>query len=150
MAKLFKKKYDYRRLIRMKNQKEANKDLKAEEITRYERQIILPEIGEEGQLKLKNSAILCVGSGGLGSPALMYLAASGVGKIGIIDFDKVDSSNLQRQIIHGESWIGKAKVESASSRIHDINSSCEIETYNYKLTTGNALDIIKKYDVVVR
>ena len=103
----------------------------------------------EGQQKLASSSVLCIGAGGLGSPLALYLAAAGVGRMGIVDFDVVDFSNLQRQIIHGESNVGKLKVESAKERIHEINSDIEVETYNLMLSSENALDIVKKYDVIV-
>jgi molybdopterin/thiamine biosynthesis adenylyltransferase/rhodanese-related sulfurtransferase len=123
--------------------------LSQEQISRYSRHLILPEVGVKGQEKICNASVLCVGTGGLGSPLLLYLAAAGVGKLGIVDFDVVDESNLQRQIIHGEDWVGKSKVESARERIGSINSSVEIVTHDVRLTSENALDIIKDYDVVV-
>jgi len=109
----------------------------------------MPEVGVEGQEKLVSSSVLCIGAGGLGSPLALYLGAAGIGRLGIVDFDVVDFSNLQRQIIHGEAKIGKLKVESAKERIHEINSDIEVETYNLRLTSENALDIVKEYDVVV-
>ena len=118
------------------------------EISRYSRQLILPEIGREGQEKLKSASVLCVGSGGLGSPLLLYLSAAGVGKIGIVDFDLVDESNLHRQVIHSMKWLGKPKIESALSRITEINPNCIVETYKIALTSDNALDIINNYDIV--
>ena len=124
---------------------ELNKD----EYERYSRHIILPEVGLEGQKRLKASSVACIGTGGLGSPLLLYLAAAGVGRIGIIDFDVVDSSNLQRQIIHGTSGVGKSKLESAKQRIQDINPFCEVDLYNTRITSENALDILRPYDVVV-
>jgi adenylyltransferase/sulfurtransferase len=96
-------------------------ELSKEEVQRYSRHIILPEVGLEGQKKLKAASVLCIGTGGLGSPLLLYLAAAGIGRIGIVDFDIVDSSNLQRQIIHGTSWVGKPKIVSAKDRILEIN-----------------------------
>jgi adenylyltransferase/sulfurtransferase len=124
---------------------ELNKD----EYERYSRHIILPEVGLEGQKRLKASSVACIGTGGLGSPLLLYLAAAGVGRIGIVDFDVVDSSNLQRQIIHGTSGVGKSKLESAKQRIQDINPFCEVDLYNTRITSENALDILRPYDVVV-
>jgi len=124
-------------------------DLNQEEITRYSRHLILHEVGMAGQKKLKAANVLCVGAGGLGSPALMYLAAAGVGRIGIVDFDVVDKSNLQRQIIHGSASVGIPKVHSAKARLHDINPHIEIDIYERRLTSSNALDIIAKYDIVV-
>ncbi len=118
------------------------------EISRYSRQLILPEIGREGQEKLKSASVLCVGSGGLGSPLLLYLSAAGVGKIGIVDFDLVDESNLHRQVIHSMNWLAKPKIESARSRITELNPNCIVETYKIALTSDNALDIINDYDIV--
>ena len=100
----------------------------------------------EGQLKLKNSSILLIGSGGLGSPTGLYLAAAGIGRLGIVDFDVVDLTNLQRQIIHSTSNVGKSKLQSAKERIMEINPTITVETYETRLTSENALDIIKKYD----
>ena len=124
---------------------ELNKD----EYQRYSRHIILPEVGLEGQKRLKAASILCIGSGGLGSPLLLYLAAAGIGRIGLVDFDIVDSSNLQRQIIHSESWVGKPKIESAKDRIHSINPHCQVDLYETAISSENALDILAPYDVVV-
>jgi len=123
--------------------------LTKEEYERYSRHLILPEVGLEGQKRLKAASVLCVGTGGLGSPLLLYLAAAGVGRIGIVDFDIVDSSNLQRQVIHGTSWIGKPKIESAKNRIWEINPNCQVDLYATFLTSENALEIIKPYDLVV-
>ena len=106
----------------MTTPKGATPELTSEEIGRYSRHLILDEVGMEGQRKLKGSAVLCIGTGGLGSPLLMYLAAAGVGRIGIVDFDVVDESNLQRQVIHGTSSVGRPKVQSAKERIHDITA----------------------------
>ena len=116
---------------------------------RYSRHILLDEIGMEGQARLKASSVLCVGTGGLGSPLLLYLAAAGVGRLGIVDFDTVDESNLQRQIIHGTASIGRAKLDSARERVADINPRCRVDTYECALTGDNALDILRPYDVVV-
>ncbi|MFN3359958.1 MAG: molybdopterin-synthase adenylyltransferase MoeB [Pseudanabaenaceae cyanobacterium] len=123
--------------------------LSKDEYERYSRHIILPEVGLEGQKKLKAAKVLCIGTGGLGSPLLLYLAAAGVGRIGIVDFDVVDASNLQRQIIHGTSWVGKPKIQSAKQRILDINPYCQVDLYETRLTSANALDIIAPYDIVV-
>lgn len=109
----------------------------------------MPEVGLEGQEKLVNSRVLCVGAGGLGSPLALYLAAAGVGHMGILDFDVVDFSNLQRQIIHSEETLGELKVESARDRILELNSDIDVKTYNTMLTSANAMDIIKDYDIVV-
>jgi sulfur-carrier protein adenylyltransferase/sulfurtransferase len=120
-----------------------------EEYARYSRHLILPEVGLEGQKRLKAASVLCIGTGGLGSPLLLYLAAAGIGRIGIVDFDVVDHSNLQRQVIHGTSWVGKPKIESAKNRIHEINPYCQVDLYNTALSSANALDIIRPYDIVV-
>lgn len=123
--------------------------LNKEEYERYSRHLILPEVGLDGQKRLKAASVLCIGTGGLGSPLLLYLAAAGIGRIGIVDFDVVDSSNLQRQVIHGTSWVGKPKIESAKNRIHEINPGCQVDLYNTRLSSENALEILKAYDVVV-
>ncbi|MGV0024156.1 molybdopterin-synthase adenylyltransferase MoeB [Phormidesmis priestleyi] len=120
-----------------------------EEYARYSRHIILPEVGLDGQKRLKAASVLCVGTGGLGSPLLLYLAAAGIGRIGIVDFDTVDSSNLHRQIIHGTSWVGKPKIESAKSRILEINPTCQVDLYETRLSAENALDIARPYDLVI-
>ena len=123
--------------------------LNPEEVQRYSRHLILPEVGMEGQKKLKASRVLCIGAGGLGSPATMYLAAAGVGTIGIVDFDTVDYSNLQRQILHGTPDVGRPKLQSAKDRLRALNPGVNVETYDTALTSKNALDIFKGYDVVV-
>ncbi|MEL7036500.1 MAG: molybdopterin-synthase adenylyltransferase MoeB [Cyanobacteria bacterium J06592_8] len=123
--------------------------LNKEEYERYSRHLILPEVGLDGQKRLKAASVLCIGTGGLGSPLLLYLAAAGIGRIGIVDFDVVDSSNLQRQVIHGTSWVGKPKIESAKNRIHEINPGCQVDLYNTRLSSENALEILQAYDVVV-
>jgi sulfur-carrier protein adenylyltransferase/sulfurtransferase len=120
-----------------------------EEYARYSRHLILPEVGLDGQKRLKAASVLCVGTGGLGSPLLLYLAAAGIGRIGIVDFDVVDHSNLQRQVIHGTSWVGKPKIESAKNRIHEINPYCQVDLYETALSSANALDILRPYDIVV-
>jgi adenylyltransferase/sulfurtransferase len=120
-----------------------------EEVARYSRHLILDEVGVEGQRKIKAGSVLCIGTGGLGSPLLLYLAAAGVGRIGLVDFDVVDASNLQRQIIHGTSKIGVSKVISARDRIHDINPNIIVETFEEPLTAENALRLFANYDVVV-
>ncbi|WP_019508189.1 molybdopterin-synthase adenylyltransferase MoeB [Pleurocapsa sp. PCC 7319] len=124
-------------------------DLTKDEYQRYSRHIILPEVGLEGQKRLKAASVLCIGSGGLGSPLLLYLAAAGIGRIGLVDFDIVDSSNLQRQIIHSESWVGKPKIQSAKNRIHSINPHCQVDLYETAISSANALDILAPYDVVI-
>ncbi|MGK7885481.1 MAG: molybdopterin-synthase adenylyltransferase MoeB [Crocosphaera sp.] len=124
-------------------------ELNKEEIERYSRHIILPEVGLDGQKRLKAASVLCIGTGGLGSPLLLYLAAAGIGRIGIVDFDIVDSSNLQRQIIHGTSWVNKPKIESAKNRILEINPVCQVDLYETRLSSENALKIMEPYDVIV-
>lgn len=123
--------------------------LTKDDYERYSRHLILPEVGVEGQKRLKAASVLCIGTGGLGSPLLLYLAAAGIGRIGIVDFDVVDTSNLQRQVIHGTSWVGKPKIESAKNRIHEINPYCQVDLYETRLSSENALDIIRPYDIVV-
>jgi adenylyltransferase/sulfurtransferase len=124
-------------------------DLSREELARYSRHLILEDVGIEGQKKLKAASVMCVGTGGLGSPLLMYLAAAGVGRIGICDFDVVDESNLQRQIIHGTRSVGQRKVHSAKERILDINPLIEVVLYEEALTSENALRVFEGYDIVV-
>ncbi|MEO8027211.1 MAG: molybdopterin-synthase adenylyltransferase MoeB [Bryobacteraceae bacterium] len=123
--------------------------LSKEEILRYSRHLIMPEVAMEGQLKLKQAKVLLVGTGGLGAPLGLYLAAVGIGKIGIVDFDVVDYTNLQRQVIHGTKDVGRPKIDSAADRMHDINPYVEIVKHEVALTSENALDIIKDYDIVV-
>ena len=125
------------------------KFLTADQMDRYSRHLILPEVGEEGQLKLMNSKVLMIGAGGLGSPSAYYLAAAGVGTLGIIDADVVDKSNLQRQILHNEEWVGKPKVESAKNTLQALNGDIEIKTYNTFITSENVMEIIDGYDIVV-
>jgi sulfur-carrier protein adenylyltransferase/sulfurtransferase len=122
--------------------------LSHEEILRYSRHLILPDVGVEGQRKLKAARVLLVGAGGLGSPAALYLAAAGVGTIGLVDFDVVDKTNLQRQIIHGTSTVGRPKLQSASERIGDLNPNVRVEAFETRLTSENALDIIRGFDIV--
>ena len=123
--------------------------LTQDQINRYSRHLLLPEVGVEGQEKICNAKVLCIGTGGLGAPLGLYLAAAGVGKLGMVDFDVVDFSNLQRQVIHGESTLGKLKVDSAKARLSDLNSSIDVVTYNTRLTSENALEIFKDYDIIV-
>lgn len=123
--------------------------LTKEEYERYSRHLILPEVGLEGQKRLKAASVLCIGTGGLGSPLLLYLAAAGIGRIGIVDFDVVDRSNLQRQVIHGTSWVGKPKIESAKARIQEINPACQVDLHNVRLSSENALQLFEPYDVIV-
>jgi molybdopterin/thiamine biosynthesis adenylyltransferase/rhodanese-related sulfurtransferase len=124
-------------------------DLTVDEVRRYSRHLIIPEIGMTGQKRLKNAKVLCVGAGGLGSPALLYLAAAGVGTLGIIDFDVVDESNLQRQIIHGQSDIGRPKARSARDSIAEINPYVNVVLYEEALTTDNAMEIFSQFDLIV-
>ena len=123
--------------------------LTKDDYERYSRHLILPEVGVEGQKRLKAASVLCIGTGGLGSPLLLYLAAAGIGRIGIVDFDVVDTSNLQRQIIHSTSWVGKPKITSAKDRILGINPYCQVDLYETRLSAENALEIMKPYDVIV-
>ncbi len=123
--------------------------LSNDEILRYSRHLIMPEVGMEGQLKLKAAKVLMIGTGGLGAPLGLYLAAAGVGRIGMVDFDVVDSTNLQRQVIHGTKDIGRPKLDSAADRMHDVNPYVEIEKYETRLSSENALELFKDYDVVV-
>ncbi len=123
--------------------------LSKEEIYRYSRHLLIPEVGIGGQKKLKASKVLIIGTGGLGSPVSLYLAAAGVGKIGLVDYDTVDESNLQRQIVHSNSTIGVPKVESAKQRLLEINPYIEIKTYNLILSKENALEIMKDYDLII-
>ncbi|HEY9137934.1 MAG TPA: molybdopterin-synthase adenylyltransferase MoeB [Terriglobus sp.] len=119
-----------------------------EEIARYSRHLILPEVGMEGQRKLKAAKVLCVGTGGLGAPLALYLTAAGVGTIGLVDFDVVDESNLQRQVIHSQSTVGKLKVDSAEQMLKGLNKNVNIIKHNTMLTSANALEIFKEYDVI--
>ena len=123
--------------------------LNKQEYERYSRHLILPEVGLEGQKRLKAASVLCVGTGGLGSPLLLYLAAAGVGRIGIVDFDVVDHSNLQRQVIHGTSWVGKPKIESAKNRILEINPFCQVDLYETRVSSENAIAIATPYDIII-
>ena len=123
--------------------------LSKDEYETYSRHIILPEVGLEGQKRLKAASVLCIGSGGLGSPLLLYLAAAGIGRIGLVDFDIVDRSNLQRQIIHSTDWVDKPKIESAKNRILGINPNCQVDLYETALSSANALEIFEPYDIIV-
>jgi adenylyltransferase/sulfurtransferase len=124
-------------------------ELSHEEILRYSRHLLIPEVGLEGQRKLKASSALVIGTGGLGSPVALYLAAAGVGRIGLVDFDVVDTSNLQRQVIHGVSTVGKLKVESARAKLLDLNPDIQIDIYNEPFTSQNAISIAQNYDVLI-
>jgi adenylyltransferase/sulfurtransferase len=124
-------------------------ELNNDEIRRYSRHLILPEVGLAGQKKIKATSVLCIGAGGLGSPIQMYLAAAGIGRLGIVDFDTVDFSNLQRQILHTDADVGRPKAQSAKETIHGINPNCEVVIHNTRITSENALDLIRPYDIVV-
>src|SRR3954469_4953173 len=124
-------------------------DLNNDEIRRYSRHLILPEVGMAGQKKICSSSVLCIGAGGLGSPIAMYLAAAGIGKLGILDFDKVDFSNLQRQIIHGTADVGRPKTETAKETTLGINPNTEVVIHETRISSENAMEIIAKYDIVV-
>lgn len=124
-------------------------ELSAAASRRYARHTIIPEIGVQGQRRISNAKVLCVGAGGLGSPVLLYLAAAGVGTLGIVDFDAVDESNLQRQVIHGQSDIGRPKVESAQARIQELNPAVEVEVHHLRLDAKNILELFSRYDVIV-
>src|SRR6188508_327411 len=123
--------------------------LNVEELQRYSRHLIMPEVTVEGQKRLKSARVLCIGAGGLGSPAALYLAAAGVGRLGILDFDVVDESNLQRQILHDTSWLGKPKLESAKARLNGLNPHVAVETHPTALDSSNALQIMAGYDVIL-
>src|SRR6476659_5168704 len=123
--------------------------LTREELQRYSRHLIMPEVTVERQKRLKAARVLCIGAGGLGSPAALYLAAAGVGRLGLVDFDRVDLTNLQRQILHGTKDIGRSKLESARDRLHDINPAIEIQLHDCRLSSENAEKIVADYDVVV-
>ena len=123
--------------------------LTRDEILRYSRHLLIPEVGLEGQRRLKGASALVIGTGGLGSPASLYLAAAGVGKLGLVDYDVVDSSNLQRQVIHGTATVGELKVESAKARLTDLNPSVQVDIFNEPFTSENAIRIAEKYDVIL-
>ena len=123
--------------------------LTRDELQRYSRHLLLPEVGVEGQRKLKAARVLLIGAGGLGSPAALYLAAAGVGTIGVVDFDVVDVTNLQRQILHGTSDVGRSKLASATDRIREVNPHVTVEAHEVRLTSENALDLFARYDVIV-
>src|SRR5712691_7150053 len=123
--------------------------LSVEELQRYSRHLIMPEVTSEGQNRLKAARILCIGAGGLGSPAALYLAAAGIGTIGIVDFDNVDLSNLQRQILHGTKDIGRSKLESARDRLRDVNPEIELKLHECRRSSENAERIVADYDVIV-
>jgi len=120
-----------------------------DEVVRYARHIILPQIGGDGQRKLLDASVLCIGAGGLGSPIAMYLAAAGVGKIGVVDFDRVDLTNLQRQLLHGTSDVGRSKVESAADTLRELNPGIEVVPHDLVLSSDNAFDVLGPYDIVI-
>src|SRR5215469_15961794 len=123
--------------------------LSSQEVARYSRHLIMPEVGMEGQKRLKASSVLLIGAGGLGSPLALYLAAAGVGRIGLVDFDVVDFSNLQRQVLHGTADVGRPKLQSARDRLEAINPEVHIDLYETRLSSANAISIIEPYDVVI-
>ena len=124
-------------------------ELSVDEVRRYSRHLIIPDVGMTGQKRLKNAKVLCVGAGGLGSPALMYLAAAGVGTLGIAEFDTVDESNLQRQIIHGQKDIGRSKAESARDRVLEINPYVNVQMHEVHIDSTNVMEIFSEYDLIV-
>jgi molybdopterin/thiamine biosynthesis adenylyltransferase/rhodanese-related sulfurtransferase len=124
-------------------------ELTREEVARYSRHLIIPDLGVDGQKRLKNARVLVIGAGGLGSPTLLYLAAAGVGTIGIVEFDMVDESNLQRQIIHGQSDIGRSKAQSAADSIREINPLVKVNLHEFRLEPDNAVDLFKQYDLIL-
>src|ERR1700754_4679458 len=123
--------------------------LTIDEVRRHSRHLITPDVGMDGQKRLKNAKVLCVGAGGLGSPALMYLAAAGVGTLGIVEFDTVDESNLQRQIIHGQSDIGRSKAESARDSVLEINPLVQVNVHEVHLDSSNVMELFAQYDLIV-
>ncbi len=123
--------------------------LSKEEILRYSRHLIMPEVGMDGQLKLKQAKVLCIGTGGLGAPLGLYLAAAGVGRIGLVDFDTVDFTNLQRQVLFGTTDVGRPKIEAAADHLRNLNPLIQIDTFETRLTSENALDLFKDYDIIV-
>src|SRR5215813_9215255 len=124
-------------------------ELTKQEVERYSRHLIIPDVGVDGQKRLKNAKVLVVGAGGLGSPALLYLAAAGVGTLGIVEFDVVDESNLQRQVIHGQSDVGRPKAESARDSIREINPFVQVVLHEQRLDSANAMDIFRPYDLII-
>src|SRR5213596_983555 len=131
------------------DQRTSTVHLSTEELQRYSRHLIMPVVTPDGQRCLKAARVLCIGAGGLGSPAALYLAAAGVGTIGIVDFDNVDLSNLQRQILHGTSDIGRSKLESARDRLHDVNPEIKLELHKCRFSSENATELVSGCDVVV-
>ena len=127
----------------------AKEALSEQDLMRYARHLVLPGVGLEGQVKLMRSSVLIIGAGGLGSPAALYLAAAGVGRIGLVDFDDVEVTNLQRQILHGTSTVGLSKSQSAANRLHDLNPSVDVHSHDVRLTSENAMEILREYDVIL-
>src|SRR4051812_14660307 len=123
--------------------------LSVDEVRRYSRHLIIPDVAMDGQKRLKNARVLCVGAGGLGSPALMYLAAAGVGTLGIVEFDTVDESNLQRQVIHRQADIGRSKAESAAEKVREINPYVDVRIHELRLDSTNVMEIFADYDLIV-
>ncbi len=128
---------------------EPTANLSNEEITRYSRHLLIPDVGLDGQRRLKSSKVLVIGAGGLGSPALLYLAAAGIGTLGIIDFDRVDESNLQRQVIHRVATVGQLKVDSAAAAIHDLNPHVQVQVYDQRLEPESAVELFSQYDLIL-
>src|SRR5437868_13952079 len=124
-------------------------ELSPNEIARYSRHLIMPEVGMEGQQRLRAASVLLIGAGGLGSPLGLYLAAAGVGRIGLVDFDVVDFSNLQRQVLHGTPDVGRPKLHSARDRLQAINPAVQIDLYETRLTSANALSLFEPYDIII-
>src|SRR5258707_1339917 len=124
-------------------------NLSQQEVARYSRHLIMPEVGMDGQKRLKAASVLLIGAGGLGSPLGLYLAAAGVGRIGLVDFDVVDFSNLQRQVLHGTSDVGRSKLQSAKDRLTAINPEVQLDLYETRLNSANAFEIFKPYDVII-
>ena len=131
------------------DQRLAGIALSREELARYSRHLILPEVNVDGQRRIKAARVLCIGAGGLGSPAALYLAAAGIGTLGLVDADRVDASNLQRQILYGTDDVGKPKLEQASSRLRELNPEVEIVRHDARLTSANAAEIVAPYDLVI-
>src|SRR5213592_2491072 len=131
------------------NQRMSAVHLSTQELQRYSRHLIMPEVTRDGQCRLKAARVLCIGAGGLGSPAALYLAAAGVGTLGIVDFDEVDLSNLQRQILHGHANLGRPKVDSARDRIADVNPDVKFVAHPVAISSENAMEVLGQYDVVV-
>ena len=123
-------------------------ELDSSELSRYARHLSLPEVGKEGQLRLKAARVLVVGAGGLGSPLALYLAAAGIGTLGLVDFDEVDATNLQRQILHGTKDVGRSKLDSAVEQLADVTPTVSVVTHHVRLDSGNALEILGSYDIV--